>query len=386
MNGLIELREESPGKLILRGYASVSERWYPVGNMFEEKVNRKTWARGLKEGPDTVLVQDHGGLAYARTKTPSGTPSLLLSETDHGLCVEAFLDATAPRVQDLRSTSENAGLQMSVAFLCSEDRWNKDRSRRELIQASVNKGDVTVCNYGANDAAAATISERGKAGEAERRTYAESLKGSRERRMSPNFDGYDLRDEQLLTVARGHATIAVPPPPIRSYVEQAKAARTKLRRGRADAKPAATSAASSRTGTGRYSVERAKAAKAKARRGHPGSAASVDGEEDRPRYTQAQIDSLGHQGRAFKKRDGTFGWPCADRRDVLNAVRDWTLGRAKPSEATAIKQFIKIRARLLGIERLLPESWQSKAIPKPHPKELERDPADSAPSTAGQEQ
>jgi hypothetical protein len=343
MNGLIELREESPGKLILRGYASVSERWYPVGNMFEEKVNRKTWARGLKEGPDTVLVQDHGGLAYARTKTPSGTPSLLLSETDHGLCVEAFLDATAPRVQDLRSTSENAGLQMSVAFLCSEDRWNKDRSRRELIQASVNKGDVTVCNFGANDAAAATISERGKAGEAERRTYAESLKGSRERRMCPNFDGYDLRDEQLLTVARGHATIAVPAP-IRSYVEEAKAARAKLRHRRADAKPTATRAARSRTGAGRYSVERARAARA-ARAG-------------RRARTQADLDRLGKAGMAWKRRDGTgYSFPCENEADVKSAVL--AVNRARAAERPGIRKFIMRRAKALGCADLIPPTWEA---------------------------
>src|SRR6184192_1300241 len=83
----------------------------------------------------------------ASQKSPRSV-SLLLSETDRGLFCEASLDATAPRVQDLRSTSENAGLQMSVGFICSEDHWTEDRSRRELIQASVHRGDVTVCNYG----------------------------------------------------------------------------------------------------------------------------------------------------------------------------------------------------------------------------------------------
>src|SRR6476659_5402878 len=111
MNGpLVEIREDAPGRLVLRGYASVSERWYPVGRMFEEKVNRGTWRRGLAEGPDTVLLENHSGMGLARTKTPSGSPTLLLSETDHGLYCEAFLDATAPRVQDLRSTAENSGL------------------------------------------------------------------------------------------------------------------------------------------------------------------------------------------------------------------------------------------------------------------------------------
>jgi HK97 family phage prohead protease len=318
---LVELREDSPGKLVLRGYASVSERWYPVSNLFEEKVNRGTWRRCLADGPDTVLVADHEGLAFARTKTPSGTPTLLLSETDRGLRVEAFLDASAPRVQDLRSTSENAGLQMSVGFLCSEDRWNEDRSRRELIQASVHRGDVTVCNYGANNAAAAAITGRGEAGEAERRAHVETLRGSRERRMCPML-GYDLRGD---SAPRGRSQIAVPRPLPRSYVEDAKAIRARLRRA------------------------------------HPGSAASVDGEAEPDRYTDDEVQKLGEEGKAHKRTDGKYNFPIADRRDLLNAIKAW--GRARASERVSVKAFIKLRAALMSLEELLPASWQ-KSVPE----------------------
>jgi HK97 family phage prohead protease len=280
MNGpLVELREDLPGKLVLRGYASVSERWYLVGRMFEEKVKRGTWRKALSEGPDTVLVQDHGGLAYARTKTPSGTPSLLLSETDRGLFCEAFLDASAPRVQDLRSTSENAGLQMSVGFVCSKDRWNEDRTRRELLEANVDRGDVTVTNYGANEATAATISERGEQGEAERRAYVESLAGSREQRMCPDFE------------LRGRSRILVP-----SYIETAKYRKARRASGRMMQPP--------------------------------------------PRYTDAEIQALGRKGFAHKKKDGTYNFPIMDRHDLVNAlhaypraaeqasVKNWIIYRA----------------------------------------------------------
>ena len=184
MHGQVEVRETG-GKLILRGHASVSERWYPVGSMFEEKVRRGTWKRSLGENPDTVLLQDHTGLAFARTKTPTGKPSLILTEDDVGLFCEAFLDASAPRVQDLRSTAENCGLQMSVGFRCTRDLWTDRESKRELIAASIHRGDVTACNFGASESTSATISERGEAGAAERRAYAESLKGCAERRMCP---------------------------------------------------------------------------------------------------------------------------------------------------------------------------------------------------------
>src|SRR5271165_6850891 len=181
MNGHgIELRDAGGGKLVLEGHPSVSEVWYPVGRSFEEKMRRGTWRRGLREGPHTVLLTDHEGLALASTKAAT----LRLSETDYGLHCEADLDASAPRVQDLRSSMENAGLQMSVGFLCQDDSWSDDGKRREIKAASLHKGDVTVCNFGANEATDVGISERAGVGAAERR----ALKGSRERRMCPDLD------------------------------------------------------------------------------------------------------------------------------------------------------------------------------------------------------
>jgi phage head maturation protease len=250
-DALVELREGSPGKLVLRGHASVAGRWYPVGRMFEEKFKRGAWRRGLAEDPHTVLLEDHTGLGFASTKVPGADPTLLLSENSRGdLIAEAFLDATAPRVQDLRSTAENCGLQMSVAFLCSQDNWNEDRSRREVKQASVHKGDVTVCNFGANEASTATISERGEAGALERRAYADSLKGSRERRMCPDLEEL----ESGLTVVRGRSQISVPASVTRrSQIELAKSYAAKGSGGKARPRPVTT--------------PRAKAIRARLRRG-----------------------------------------------------------------------------------------------------------------------
>jgi HK97 family phage prohead protease len=369
--GAVELREAAGGKLVLRGYASVSERWYPVGGMFEERVIRGTWARGLAEGPDTVLLQDHSGLGLARTKTPSGDPSLLLSETDRGLFTEAFLDASAPRVQDLRSTAENCGLQMSVAFRCSQDKWNEDRSRRELKEASVHKGDVTVCNFGANDAAAATISARGEAAAKERRAYAESLKGGTERRMCP-VDGYELRETATLTVAQT--------PPIRSYVaiarNHAAGGHAEEPRGRSQIRvPRYLEIAKARRAAGRYSAVRAGAGL----RALPGSDSGVEGEEDQPRYTQADIDALGEKGLALKRKNGPgYHYPIKDRRDLLNALKAW--GRVRPTERAGVRTWIKIRARLMRLENELPKSWQA-PLPPGH---SER--PDSGATESGQEQ
>jgi hypothetical protein len=47
----------------------------------------------------------------------------------------------------------------------------------------------------------------------------------------------------------------------------------------------------------------------------------VDGEEDKPRYTDKEVEELGKRGLAFKRRNGTYSFPVKDRRDLLNAVR-----------------------------------------------------------------
>ncbi len=311
MSTQVELREASPGKLVLRGYASVSERWYPVGRRFEERMKRGAWRRMLGANPDTVLLEDHDGLGLARTKTPSGKPSLILDETDYGLRCEAFLDATSPRVQDLRATADNCGLQMSVGMTVQDDEWNAAGDRREVKAATTHKGDVTVCNFGANNAASAVISERsGEVGEVERR----ELRGSRERRMCPALDGFDLRADpgSSLTVARRS-----PVPIVRSYVE----------------------------------VERAMKAKTEAREGGT--------EDEGPRYTDKQIQRLGEEGKALKKKSGRgFHFPIVDGRDLNDAVRAW--GRAVPSERQAVKNWIIRRAVLLRLTGRLPEAWQAK--------------------------
>lgn len=111
--------------------------------------------------------------------------------------------------------------------------------------------------------------------------------------------------------------------------------------------------------TGRSHLEIARAYLAKGTRGHPGSAASVEGEEDQPRYTDAQIQNLGEEGKALKKPVGGYDYPIADGRDVSNAVK--AFGRAKPSERAGVRAWIVKRARILAIEGRLPESWSVKS-------------------------
>jgi uncharacterized protein len=342
MNNRIEIREAEPGGPIeLSGHAATFDDPYEVGS-FTETIRPGSFKRTLGENPDVSLLVNHAGTPLARTS--SGT--MTLREDGLGLAFTAELEPSDPDVQAIVPKLKRGDLsEMSFAFRASKQTWSEDKSQRVLHEVAIHRGDLSLVTTAANPSATASLRAEGLTLE-QRKRIAERV-GNRVCGPYSAPDAY-----------RPTGELRPPAPPIRSYIETAKAKRAKLRRHRSEPT---------------VSVERARLARVAAgRRAHPGSDASVDGEEDAPRCTEAQIAELGRQGRAFKKRDGTFSWPLADRRDLLNAIQDFKLGRAAQSEAGAVKAFIKVRARLLRLEELLPAEWQSKAKPQLHPKEIAR--------------
>jgi hypothetical protein len=110
-------------------------------------------------------------------------------------------------------------------------------------------------------------------------------------------------------------------------------------------------------------------AKAKRARLAPAQRAYVDGSHPTPAgvYTPEQLQALGAQGKAFKRKDGSWGWVILNRRDLLNALAAW---RQLPQgdERLEVKAWIKARAIRLVMEDLLPAAWKF-AIPPLHPNE-----------------
>lgn len=114
----------------------------------------------------------------------------------------------------------------------------------------------------------------------------------------------------------------------------------------------------------------------RARRAHPGSDAHTEG--DPPHYTDKEVQQLGEEGLALKKlRGGGFHYPIKTRRDLFAAIAAFS--RALPSEREAVKRWIKLRAHVMGLQELLPISWQSKAKVRPGPRE--RTPENSKPDS-----
>jgi HK97 family phage prohead protease len=157
--GGCELRSLDDGVLRVGGYASITERAYPIAD-FEETIARGALKRTLSEDPDTILLGNHMGYPLARTR--SGT--LALGEDPRGFRWDADLEPTDPDVQQIEPKMRRGDLSgSSFAFLATSQEWNENYTQRRITSLSVHKGDVSIVNFGANDAAFSTLSRSAEA-------------------------------------------------------------------------------------------------------------------------------------------------------------------------------------------------------------------------------
>jgi HK97 family phage prohead protease len=122
-----------------------------------ESVTKGSFKKTLAESADVAFLLNHTGMTLARTKP--GT--LKLSEVVDGanspvygitgLHTEALLDPQNLYVQAMRSAVDRGDLdEMSFAFRVLRQEWNEDYTRRWINEVSLDKGDVSLVNFGAN--------------------------------------------------------------------------------------------------------------------------------------------------------------------------------------------------------------------------------------------
>lgn len=155
----LEFRATGDASATLTGYASVFEKGYemyggPERGGWTEIVDRRAFDETLKRKPDLHLLINHEGMPLARTK--SGT--LQLSADSVGLKVVADLDRSDPDVQRLEVKMGRGDMdEMSFAFRTVRHEWNDDESERRLLELNLDKGDVSVVNFGASPHTSAGI-------------------------------------------------------------------------------------------------------------------------------------------------------------------------------------------------------------------------------------
>lgn len=131
---------------------------------FIESVQTGAFRKTISEGCDTAFLLNHTGMTLSRTK--SGTLKLSEEMTPFafghtGLYYEARLDPQNAQVQAMRSAVERGDLdECSFAFRVMRQEWNKAYDRRWITECSLDKGDVSLVNYGASPHTGGTVSLR----------------------------------------------------------------------------------------------------------------------------------------------------------------------------------------------------------------------------------
>jgi HK97 family phage prohead protease len=160
----MELRDQPGRGPILFGHAAVTGVFYDMAGAYREMMMPGFCRRTLGEQPDVVLVANHGhvgsGLPLARTKSSrGGSGTLRLSEDSTGLAFEADLDEedaeSAAIIRKLRRGDLDG--QMSFAFTVSQEKWNSDFTDRRIQQVNLHRGDLSIVNQAANQAAVAAL-------------------------------------------------------------------------------------------------------------------------------------------------------------------------------------------------------------------------------------
>ena len=152
-----ELRASDDGsggtKSTFTGYASITGRSYEMNDAagsYPETVHPGAFRGTLAKNPDVQWLLNHGGEPFARSGT---SDTMKLSEDSTGLHVEANLNAEHPLFRYVTSALDRRDLnEMSFAFriLDPQSGWNEEYTERNITQVDLNRGDVSLVNYGAS--------------------------------------------------------------------------------------------------------------------------------------------------------------------------------------------------------------------------------------------
>ena len=71
--------------------------------------------------------------------------------------------------------------QCSFAFRCIADEWNDNYDQRDIYEVSLDRGDVSICNYGANSNTSVVARSRRTISAAQMRTLMLRIEAGRRR-------------------------------------------------------------------------------------------------------------------------------------------------------------------------------------------------------------
>lgn len=134
------------GQVTFRGLASSTDSPYEMG-FYTETMMSGAFDETLSKNPAVQLLVNHEGLPLAATRNGS----LTLSATERGLEFEAHADASDPDASRI-AAKVSSGLmsECSFAFRVMKQTWDEDYTQRDISEVSLDRGDVSIVNFGAN--------------------------------------------------------------------------------------------------------------------------------------------------------------------------------------------------------------------------------------------
>ena len=164
--GNVEMRAKPSGTggtaFSWEGYATVWDAPFPMwdqdGEPFTEVVAPYAATRSLANpNLDVPFLIGHNSAGIPLARTKSGT--MQLSQDSHGLLTHVpSMDGRREEVRALASAVERGDLdEMSLAFVCTGDKWDDGYEQRTITGMELHRGDVCAVTHGANPATAGAM-------------------------------------------------------------------------------------------------------------------------------------------------------------------------------------------------------------------------------------
>lgn len=192
-HGVASVTSQRSGKLGDETSTLIRDNGYDMG-WYTERIMAGAFTKTLRENPDVQFLVNHAGLPLARTT--NGT--LTLRETERGLEYDATTDANDPDAQAIARKIQSGLMdQCSFAFRVTRQNWDEDYTQREITELDLNRGDVSVVNYGASPTTSvsmralfADFNELGETELAELRADANVMGAVRQLIALPSFENF----------------------------------------------------------------------------------------------------------------------------------------------------------------------------------------------------
>lgn len=142
---------------IVATFASVTEQPYEMYDMFgpyTEVVSLDAFDATLATGPSVEFTLNHGaggGIPMAHTRNDTLTLSAIKDGDITGLWYEAMVDQTRNDVADMLKAMQRLDLaESSFKFRIDSGQWSPDWTEYRILAVSLDRGDVSAVNFGAN--------------------------------------------------------------------------------------------------------------------------------------------------------------------------------------------------------------------------------------------